>query len=315
MQYLDSIFKTAGGHGISRYVLGSSGFGGRKSEELSFRQLDMYFRYGGNVLDSAAVYGESEKTIGKYLKSGKINRSDVIIITKGAHPHGESMHTPRMSADDIEFDIEKSFRDLGTDYIDIYYLHRDAPDIPAGAIIDILNKYVKEGRVRSLGASNWTAKRVNEANKYAAENNLAGFSFSQICCNAAVITPEEIGDDTLVCMNSAEYDEYIKNQIPIMAYSSQAEGFFQKFAFCGAEKISGKYASEENIARLHRIENLSREKDVSVTAIVGAYLTSKVNKVTILPIIGASSEEQLEDTLKNQGFELGEEEISYINGY
>lgn len=317
MELLDKIFTTAAGAGISRYIMGTAGFGsGKKTPEMCASLLDVYFKYGGNALDTAAVYGESERTLGSWLESRVKRREDIVLITKGAHPDVSSMHTPRMSADDIAHDLENSLRDLKTDYIDIYYLHRDAINVPVSYIIDTLNKYIKNGSVRALGASNWTAARIDEANAYAKSNGLSGFSFSQICHSAAPLTSVQYGDDTLVMMDDAEYERYAENSIPVMAYSSQALGFYQKYLMCEPEEIAGKsrYGTPSNIARLERIRTLCSMKGISPTAVVGSYLTSSANRVLILPIVSASSPEQLEDTLECAGFELTKEELAFIDG-
>ena len=76
--------------------------------------------------------------------------------------------------------MENSLRFLQTDYVDIYFLHRDDEDQPVEVIMPILDKLVREGKTRYIGASNWTVARINEANAFARENGMAEFSMSQI---------------------------------------------------------------------------------------------------------------------------------------
>lgn len=313
MEKLD-IFNTKNGSGISRLVLGTAGYGSRKDDRLYFDLLDYYFPAGGNTLDTAAVYGESERTLGRWFKTCGIDRGDIIISTKGAHPPVSDIHSSRMTAIDIEYDIKNSLRDLACDYIDVYYLHRDNKEIPVGYIIDTLNKYVESGHVRALGASNWTIARISEANAYAASNRLAGFSFSQIYHSLARLTPDEYGDDTLITMNDTEEAGYAASGIPVMAFTSQARGFFFKNYDLPDAKVTGHFATAENRSRLIRLRNICKAKGLTPSEVVLSYLTSAVNPVVTLPIIGASSVSQLRETVENAGHELTEVEISYLDG-
>lgn len=313
MEKLD-IFNTKNGSGISGLVLGTGGYGSRNDDRFYFDLLDYYFLAGGNTLDTAAVYGESERTLGRWLKTCGIDRGDIIISTKGAHPPLSDIHSSRMTDVDIEHDIENSLRDLGCGYIDVYYLHRDNKEIPVGYIIDTLNKYVESGHVRALGASNWTSARIIEANAYAAANNLAGFSFSQIYHSLARLTPEEYGDDTLVTMNDTEEAGYAASGIPVMAFTSQARGFFYKNYDLSDAEVTGRFATAENRLRLKRLRKLCKAKGAAPTGVVLSYLTSTSNPVVTLPIIGTSSVSQLRETIENACLVLTKTEIDYLDG-
>ena len=303
-----NIIKTQNGEGISRFVLGAAGSG------AYFNQiLDRYLSSGGNCLDTAAVYGESERIIGRWLKSSGVDRKDLIISTKGAHPPIGDMKNSRMTEADISHDIENSLVDLGTDYLDVYYLHRDDENVPVGTIIDILNKYISKGALLSLGASNWSVKRINEANEYAKQNGKAGFSFSQICYSFANITAKEYGDTTLVCMSDEDYAGYAENKIPVMAYSSQARGFFYK-NFNDPSLATGRFATSENLGRLDRLKFICAQKNITPEEAVCAYLTSSANPVTVLPIVAASSVEQIERTLPGRDVQLTAGELAFLKG-
>jgi aryl-alcohol dehydrogenase-like predicted oxidoreductase len=309
-----NIFKTKNGSGISRLILGTGGYGSRSDDRFYFDLLDYYISAGGNTLDTAAVYGESERTLGRWLKTCGINRGDIIISTKGAHPPISDIHSSRMTAVDIDYDINNSLRDLACDYIDIYYLHRDNINVPVSYIMDTLNKYVEKGYVRALGASNWSYERISQANTYAASNRLAGFSFSQIYHSLARLTPEEYGDDTLICMNDTEAAGYAASKIPVMAFTSQARGFFFKNYKLSDTEVAGRFATAENRSRLIRLRNICKLKGLTPSEIVLSYLTSAQNPVITLPVIGASSITQLRETVENAGYELTEAEIKYLDG-
>ncbi len=310
----NSFFKTKKGDGISDLILGTGGYGSRKDDPFYYKMLDCYLAAGGNTLDTAAVYGESERTVGRLLKTYGIDRSDVIISTKGAHPPLSDIHSSRMNAAEIEHDLKNSLHDLGCGYIDIYYLHRDDISIPAGEIIDILNQYIDDGSVRALGASNWSCQRIAEANTYAAAKNITGFSFSQIYHSLARLTPDEYGDNTLICMNDTEAAGYTANGIPVMAYTSQARGFFFKNYDLPDNAVTGRFATPENRERLIRLKTLCKTKNYTPQSVILSYLTSSANSFVSLPVIGASSESQLRETTENSGLELSMKELNYLTG-
>ena len=115
----------------SKLVLGSHLFGTEIDEKISFALLDRFLEAGGNIVDTASVYAnwlpgekhKSEKTLGKWLaNSGR--RKEMIVVTKGGH-HDLETNKSRLFYKDVREDLEKSLENLRTDYIDIYYLHKD----------------------------------------------------------------------------------------------------------------------------------------------------------------------------------------------
>ena len=160
---------------VSSASLGTDVYGTVLNKAQSYELLDTYTDLGGNIIDTALVYanwipGEkslSEKLIGSWMEERK-NRHEIIISTKGAHP--EIMTISRLSREEILGDIDKSLKHLKTDYIDIYWLHRDDKNLPVGPIMETLGEIVKSGKARYIGMSNWTYRRIDEANKYAREH-------------------------------------------------------------------------------------------------------------------------------------------------
>lgn len=133
--------------------------------EDAFRIFDAFLDMGGTVYDTARVYadwipseiGRSERVLGQWLReSGK--RHDIILVSKGGHPDMTpavpDMHASRISAENMRHDLELSLRTLGTDYIDIYFYHRDNETIPAGELIEIMEEFRKEGKIRYYACSN-----------------------------------------------------------------------------------------------------------------------------------------------------------------
>ena len=166
-----------------------------------------------------------------------------------------------------------------------------------------------------MGASNWTKSRIDEANAYAIANGKTPFSVSQIQWSLADVKPDAGLDDTLVQMDKSEYDAYLKNPIPVMAFSSQARGFFQKFLKEGehiADHLRQAYYCEKNVIRCQRAAELAANKQVPVSAVVLAAITC--NSLEGAAIIGASQREQLADTLRCCNLELSQQEMAYLWG-
>ncbi|NKQ55900.1 aldo/keto reductase [Amycolatopsis sp. K13G38] len=147
--------------------LGGNVFGWTADEQQSFEVLDAYAAAGGNFVDTADSYmarvpgnsgGESETIIGSWLaKRGR--RDDVIIATKV----GNWAQRPGLSAKNIRAAAEDSLRRLRTDHIDLYYAHRDDKDTPLEETLGAFDELVRAGKVRYIGASNYSADRLAEA--------------------------------------------------------------------------------------------------------------------------------------------------------
>lgn len=309
------IYKKINDITVAGIVLGTDYYGSAVSEKDCMRLMDMYTGAGGNCIDTAKLYvdGVSEEIIGKWLKD-KV-RDKVIISTKGAHPALSDMSVSRLSEKEIEEDLNSSLKRLGTDYIDIYWLHRDDISKPVEPIMEALNKLIKQGKIRNIGASNWTAKRINEANAYASENGLVPFCASQIKWSLAKANPLNNYDPTLVEMNETEYDFYKKKNVSVFAYASQGKGFFSKMASGGmdalSEKAKERYYWEENIKRFNALMDIIREKSVTASAAVISYIYSDVNTNSVA-IIGPKNETQLADNLKYSDFVLSEQERIFL---
>lgn len=298
----------------SRLALGTAQFGTRTSEELSFELLDLYVKQGGNLIDTANVYGRwgdegistSEIVIGKWLKA-RNNRDDLVIVTKGAH-HKLGTTKPRVTASDIAFDIEDSLKNLDIDCIDVYFLHRDDENESVAPIMDMLDSYVKAGKIRAIGASNWSNKRVKEANEYAEKTNKAKFTVSQIQWSYTSVDENSLGDSTLINMTDEEYSFYKESKIPVMAFSSQAHGFMIKAIKDGVEHLPDglqKYICDENLAKIEKTKAVMAETSLSASALGLGYITC--NEVDGIAVIGASSLQQLSESLENGDISLSKE--------
>ncbi|SHN17317.1 aldo/keto reductase [Gracilibacillus kekensis] len=271
--------------------------------------LDRYVALGGNTIDTAYVYcgGESEKAIGMWLKE-RNKREDIIVLTKGAH-HDEN--GPRVNPEAIRHDLFKSLERLGTDYIDLYALHRDDPNVPVDVIIDELNEHIKAGRIKAIGGSNWTTERIQAANDYAAANGLVGFSFSSP--NLSLAKANEPFWEGCVSTDSADLNWHQETQLPILSWSSQARGFFTgRFTpeDRSNEDLVRVFYSDANWERFRRAEKLAEEKGVTAIQIALAYVLNQSFPTSAL--IGAQSEKELVSCVEGSNIELSHEEVVWL---
>lgn len=307
MRYSDCFGKNS-----SRIVLGTAYFGDGISKEDAFLMMDKFSEMGGTHIDTARLYAEgiAEEIVGEWVRSR--NAKEMIVSTKGGYYDADSGEKPRLLKNDIAFDLEHSLKTLKTEAIEFYWLHRDDENVPAQEIIDMMNEFVKSGKILKFGASNWTSKRIETANKYAEKNGLMGFSASQIRFNPAYCLGERTG---LVGMDETEFAFYKENNMPVVAYSSQAKGFFSKLAEQGesalSEKAKKRYLCEENIKRTEVLKRLSEKYNVSIAAIIcGAF--SSFENPEVFPVIGGSRLEQIKQSLTGADVKIEKAELIEI---
>lgn len=283
-----------------------------------WKLLDGALDAGINTFDTAESYGDSELVLGKWMKQRK-TRDKVIILTKGCHPHG----APRVTPEALKEDLEQSFSRLGTDYIDIYLLHRDHPDAEIGAIVEVLNEYHKAGKIGAFGASNWTHERIKEANAYALKKGLVPFSVSSPNFGPATQIEDPWGGGCVSISGESGAEArrwYTEQKMAVFAYSCLGRGIFSgkvksddpesgkerldKFAIKG-------YWCRENLDRLARVEKIAKERACSVSQVALAWIMQQ--PMQTFPIVTVSSVERIKENVKATELKLSEEEIAEIS--
>jgi aryl-alcohol dehydrogenase-like predicted oxidoreductase len=297
----------------------SMGTAPRTTESLNekeiFYLMDMFMETGGNCLDTARAYndGRSEEVIGKWMKK-QGNRDRVIISTKGGYPKQDCSNRAQLSRKEIEDDLNLSLKALQTDYIDIYWLHRDDPEMPVEEIIESINIFCDAGKIKLVGCSNWHVDRIQQANEYAEKNGKKSFAASQIKWSLAETFEEYYKEHYEVVMDDREYRWYYKKQIPVFAYGSQALGFFAKAASSGIESLNEeilrRYGSEKNIQRFEKVTQFAAQHSVSVSSVVFGYITC--NKLPSVAVFGARNPEQLRDVLQFVDLEMDSAEADSL---
>lgn len=304
---------------VSNVVMGTDSLGSLVDKDLSYELLDFYRNSGGNTIDTAECYAHwvtdgihaSEKLIGRWLKDRNC-RSEIVISTKGGFYQLNQPH--RLTEKDIFEDLDGSLKRLGTDYVDIYWLHRDAVCVSVEEIMDILRETVKQGKVRYIGVSNWTYKRISEANDYAVKMGYPKLFASQIQYSAAEPNVEKNEPD-LVLMNDNEYEYFKNNDMTVFAFAAQAKGFFSKYHNGGEEMLSPKardrYLNEETLKRYKNLLKVCENHNCTVGNAVIASLTNN-HDFTTLPIIGCKNIPHLKEALDGADITLTKEEVDEI---
>jgi aryl-alcohol dehydrogenase-like predicted oxidoreductase len=275
----------------------------------AFAKFDAYVEAGGNTFDCARCYFDSETVLGKWMRE-RGNRNSVVVVTKGGCT---DFTTGRKRLDwiDLDTDLYESLRELQTDYIDIYFVHRDDTTKPVGRIMKTLHEFVEDGKVRFLGASNWTTDRIAAANAYALENGLTPFSVSQPCWSLAY-TDSAHFDPELAYMTDAERRWYLERKLPVMAHSALANGLFGQEPEEWSSALVRRYNFTVNAERYARAHELAAQLGVSVTEIVIGYITC--NPVNAAAIVGWNSTAHERECLGGLRVELTPEQVDYLHG-
>jgi aryl-alcohol dehydrogenase-like predicted oxidoreductase len=237
------------GRELSRLVLGTLALSPAELE-AGAAVLDEYVRLGGNVIDTAHVYGDgdAERALGAWLASRGALRERLVVVTKGGHPAGERK---RIAPDEIARDLHESVERLHGP-VDLYLLHRDDPSVPVGTIVECLNGYRDAGLLRAFGTSNWTTERIDEANAYAAAHGLEGFCISSQHLSLAAQN-EEHWPDTRSANDPTVYEWHLRTGTPLLAWSAQARGFFAGRADPDVLRVYDSAASRERRERASRV--------------------------------------------------------------
>lgn len=270
--------------------------------EEAFKMLDLYVELGGNVIDTARIYsdwvageiGRSERVIGDWLKH-RGHHEDLVIISKGGHPPLNEMNTSRLSKEEMTYDLNKSLEALGIDCLDIYFYHRDDLNRPVAELIETMQDFVRAGKIKYYGCSNWTTARIKEAMDYCKEKGYRGFVANQALYNVASNTMAPYPDETMVTMDEEMLAFHKESNVLAMPYFSLCSGFFTKLNN-GVDVSQSPYYTEENLRLAHHLNHLATKYDATLSQIIMGYLTTQT--LPMCTLAGASRPEQLMDFMK-----------------
>lgn len=270
--------------------------------------LDAFYEAGGNLFDTAYVYGggKTEAIFGDWHTSRNVPREEIVLIGKGAH-------SPLCYPDMIAKQLDQSLERLKTDYVDAYFMHRDNLDIPVGEFVDAMDAEVRRGRIRGIfGGSNWTRERMDEAAAYAQKNGKqAPGALSNNFSLAEMLDPIWAG---CVAASDDEWKEWLKSrQIPNFAWSSQGRGFFTERAGRDKhddEEIVRVWYSDRNFVRRDRAIELAQKLGRHPIHIALAYVIAQ--PFPVIPLIGPRTIAELEDSLSALDIALTDEQVKWL---
>lgn len=301
---------------VSRLCLGCMGFGDAKrwihpwviDEESSRSIIKKALDVGINFFDTANVYsdGTSEEFLGRALKD-YANRDEIVLATKVYFPMHKGPNGSGLSRKHILSEIDKSLKRLGTDYIDLYQIHRWDYHTPIEETMETLHDLVKAGKVRYIGASAMYAYQFLKALHVAEKNGWSRFVSMQNHLN--LIYREEEREMLPLCK---------EEKIAVIPYSPLASGrltrdWSETTLRSETDDIQkSKYGATENTDRLvvERVAEIAEKQGVTRSQIALAWLLQK--EPVAAPIIGATKISHLEDSVGALSVRLTTEEVAYL---
>ncbi|GAA4756998.1 aldo/keto reductase [Amnibacterium soli] len=291
------------GKRMSRLVLGAD-----NQPDLAHASaiFDHFVEQGGNVFDTAYIYGggENERRVGRWIANRGI-REDVVVITKGAH-------TPYCDPESLSRQLLESLERQGTDYADLYLMHRDNPEVPVGEFVDVLDEHRRAGRIHVYGVSNWSLERFDEANAWARANGKEELAvLSNHFGLAEAYDVPWAGCRHVTDPASKQWLE--ERQVPLLPWSSQARGFFARARpdFLDDEELVRCYYSDDNFERLQRAEQLGERLGVPATAIALAYVLAQ--PFPTFPLFGPRTIAEARSSMRGLTIELTPEQVEWLD--
>lgn len=291
-----------------RLCFGGNVFGWTLDRDASFAILDAFYEAGGRMIDTAEGYsswvpgnkgGESEAIIGEWMESRGV-RKDMLIGTKtgmGGPPYA-------LQPEKVAAALEGSLERLRTDYVDLYYAHRDDLTTPLDEVVAGFDAVVKAGKARELGASNYTAKRLTEVTDLAEQTGATGFTVLQPQYNLVWRHEYE----------GALQDLCVARGIAALPYYGLASGFLSgKFRkpedWAGSPRAHalGEFAANGGWAVLEALDAVAAETGATVAQVAITWLGAQPGVAA--PLVSATKPEQLADLIAAAKLELSEEQV------
>jgi len=298
---------------IAPLVLGSNVFGWTVDEPRAFELLDAFVDGGGNLIDTADVYpawvpgnhgGESETFIGKWLKrSGKRDR--VLIATKVA----KWAEHPGLSPVNIRQAVDGSLRRLQTDCIDLYFAHQDDASVPMAETLGEFARLIEAGKLRAIGASNFTAPRFADALAVSKQHGLPRYEVLQPEYNLLARGDYE-----------AELEPLIRREnIGVISYYALASGFltgkYRRAADLAGNPArrggAGKYLNPHGLGVLAALDEVAAAHQATPAQVALAWVMARPG--ISAPIASATSVAQLRELLGATALSLSGNEIARLD--
>lgn len=283
---------------VSPLCFGGNVFGWTADEPTSFTLLDAFVEAGLNFIDTADVYsawapghtgGESETIIGRWLKS-RGNREKVVIATKVGWTSGSD--GKRLSRASIRAAVEASLRRLQTEYIDLYQSHMDDPDTPLEETLETYAELIQDGKVRAIGASNYSAARLKEALDASARTGLPRYESLQPEYNLYDRAGYEAELEPLCRASGLGVITYFSLAAGFLTGKYRSEADFGKSA---RGQRMGKYLNERGHRILVALDEVAVQHRAMPAQVALAWLMARPSVTA--PIASATSLAQLQDLI------------------
>ena len=299
---------------VSCMCLGAMRFGTDLNDEASsFRLMDMFVEAGGNFIDTANCYstwypggegGDSEPVIGKWLAEQK-NRKEMFIATKVGVNYQD---VPRgLGADLIVQECEKSLKRLGIETIDLYYAHSDDPNTPLEETMQAFDRLIKAGKVRFIGASNYLAWRLADAESVCKMNGWTPYSCVQL--RFSYLRPKtgsDFGNQKIANTNMLEFCS--DRGMTLLPYSPLLGGSYVR----EDKPIPESYVGLDTDARMKALQEVANEVGATLHQVVFAWMMHH-SEPKILPVFSARNEAQMRENLGALEVMLSEEQMTKLN--
>jgi aryl-alcohol dehydrogenase-like predicted oxidoreductase len=280
--------------------------------------LEAYLEHGGSVIDCGRFYGAecaAEVALRRWLeRSGK--RERVIIIDKCCHPYtfrdkSQDISRPRVSAEFITEDLTFSLDRVGTDYFDLYLMHRDDLSVPVAGLMDRLEQHCREGRIKAYGVSNWSLPRIRESVGYCARMGYQGPSADSPSFSLATVDRPRWRNT--VYIGDAEAARRAELDLPVFSWAAQASGFFSGTYHedNAPDFMRETYFSEINFEKLRRAEALAKKHGADSINIALAYVLSQ--PFPVAAVVGPASVDELLSCCRASKLKLSGPELDYLS--
>ena len=295
---------------ISSICLGTMTFGDGADEATSRVIYAKCRNRGINFFDCANVYakGESERILGRLIKR---HRSEVIVATKAYYPMGNEVNSRGLSRSQLTAALAASLERLNTDYIDLYYLHAFDEDTPLKETLETLNDFVRQGKIRYIGVSNFAAWQVMKASSIAAQQHYESIACIQPMYNLL----KRQCESEILPMAASE-------KLGVLPYSPIAGGYLSG-KYLDAKSVDGRlatsetykkrYADESNRKTTEQFISFAQKQNIHPASLAIAWVAS--HPIVTAPIIGARNTEQLRTALASLEIEMSGDMRRKISGF
>jgi aryl-alcohol dehydrogenase-like predicted oxidoreductase len=297
--------RTLGAEGpeVTVVGLGTNNFGARCDYEQSLAVIDEAIEQGITLFDTADIYsqGTSEEFIGRALEG---RRDAVLIATKFGKPMDANPSERRGSRDYIRWAVEGSLQRLRTDHIDVYQMHEPDENTPLEETLEALDELVREGKVRWIGSSNYSAEQIEQANAISVDRGWTRFVSAQ---NHYSLVERGIEQDILPAC-----EELGIGQLPYFPLASGLlTGKYTRGEEATEGRLAGREIPEERWDRAEAVQRYADERNVPILHVAVGGLLALWSSISCV-ISGATKPEQVRANVAAGGWEPSAEDVEAL---